>query len=156
MSNVLNGAWPPNGPAVPHSYTVFCPPLETSPRIARHFTATVLRSHHLDDLADAVMLCTSELVTNAVVHAAGVGSLLWLAVSWAEVRLTVYDGNTALPRTRPVSEACETGRGLPLLDALATEWGATLGAPLGLGGTEGKGIWCRFDRHPAYGVRGSV
>ncbi|XES00742.1 ATP-binding protein [Streptomyces sp. S1D4-11] len=53
-------------------YTLFCPPLETSPHIARDFVASVLRAQRLDDeLVDAATLCTSELVTNACVHAKG-------------------------------------------------------------------------------------
>ncbi|WP_405861640.1 ATP-binding protein [Streptomyces sp. NBC_01515] len=54
------------------SYTLICPPLDTSPHIARDFVATVLRTLELDRaLVDDAILCTSELVTNACVHAKG-------------------------------------------------------------------------------------
>ncbi|MGP4002164.1 ATP-binding protein [Streptomyces sp. 8N706] len=127
---------------VPHSYTLYCPPLCTSPRIARDFVATVLRSQELDHLVDTAALCTSELVTNAYLHARGLGSLLWLAIEDADVRVTVYDGTTEPPARRRAAPDGESGRGLQLVDVLTQgRWGMALGAPLGLNGTQGKGVW---------------
>jgi len=67
-------------------------------------------------------LVTSELVTNAVVHA---GTDLEVRVS-CEGRATcieVLDGSRAYPeKSRP--RPCDTGgRGLVLVDALVDEWG---------------------------------
>ncbi|MCX5204132.1 ATP-binding protein [Streptomyces sp. NBC_00237] len=137
--------WPPNGLGVPHSYTLFCPPLPTSPRIAREFVASVLHSLELDDLIDAATMCTSELVTNAVVHAQGIGNLLWLAVEHTHIRLTVYDGSPAKPTLTDMDEDGENGRGLWLLEVLTDgRWGTEPGAPLGINGREGKGVWCEL------------
>ncbi|WP_432096076.1 ATP-binding protein [Streptomyces sp. bgisy100] len=127
---------------VPHSYTLYCPPLCTSPLVARDFVATVLRSERLDHLVDTAMLCTSELVTNAYLHARGLGSLLWLAIEAADVRVTVYDGTAEPVTRRPATADGESGRGLHLVDVLTHgRWGTALGAPMGLGGAQGKGVW---------------
>ncbi|WP_455352646.1 ATP-binding protein [Streptomyces sp. SYSU K217416] len=140
--------WPPDGLGVPHSYTLFCPPLETSPRIARDFVASVLRSQQLDALIDAATICTSELVTNACVHAKGIGSLLWLSVATARIRVTVYDGDAQPPVIRDMDADGEGGRGLWMVEVLTDgRWGAGPGAPLGVGGRDGKGVW--FELGPA-------
>ncbi|WP_251016095.1 ATP-binding protein [Streptomyces sp. ISL-99] len=134
--------WPPDGRGVPHSYTLFCPSLDTTPRIARDFVASVLHSQQLDDLIDAAAMCTSELVTNACVHAKGIGSLLWLAIEAAHIRITVYDGTQELPVMKDLDADGEGGRGLWMVDVLTDgRWGAAPGAPLGLGGVAGKGVW---------------
>ncbi len=137
----VNAACPADGLAVPHSYTLYCPPLRTSPRVARDFVASVLRTLNLTAAVDAAALCTSELVTNTYLHAGGAGSLLWLAIELPSVRVTVYDDSPAEPTARPVPEYGEHGRGLQLVGSLADKWGVCQGAPLGLGGTRGKGVW---------------
>jgi hypothetical protein len=153
----------PNLPAVPSprtpsptpwfsptatTYTLFCPPLETSPLIARDFVATVLRALGLDDLVDAAALCTSELVTNACVHAKGGGSVLWLAVETWRVRVIVYDGDENPPVMRDLTPEGweEGGRGLYLVDALTEgHWGTAAALPYGGGlvHPDGKAVW--FD-----------
>ncbi|MFC0600099.1 ATP-binding protein [Streptomyces palmae] len=125
----------------PHSYTLYCPPLDTSPCIARDFVASALRRLRLDRVADAATLCTSELATNAYLHAPGLGSLLWLDVRPELLRITVYDGSRQEPVVRPDCAEREGGRGLRLVGELADAWGCCPGAPLGVGGAEGKGVW---------------
>ncbi|WP_369248350.1 ATP-binding protein [Streptomyces sp. R41] len=121
-------------------YALLCPPLATSPCIARDFVASVLRAQRLDALVDTATLCTSELVTNACVHAKGDGSALWLSVEPSRVRVIVYDGDENPPVTRELTpEGWEQGgRGLHLVDALTDgRWGAVPSHP------EGKAVW--FD-----------
>ncbi|GAB2982845.1 hypothetical protein GCM10023080_056270 [Streptomyces pseudoechinosporeus] len=117
------------------SYAMFCPSLETSPHIARDFVASVLRALRLDALVDAATLCTSELVTNACVHAkGGDGATLWMAVEPERVRVVVYDGDKNPPTTRgSTPETWETsGRGLYLVDALTDGcWGTSQALPCG-------------------------
>jgi serine phosphatase RsbU (regulator of sigma subunit) len=75
------------------------------------------------DLRDAVMLLVSELVTNAVVHAA---SAVELEVEVAEdaVTVRVRDADTGPLVMRPGgSELDEGGRGFLLVDRLADAWG---------------------------------
>jgi anti-sigma regulatory factor (Ser/Thr protein kinase) len=124
----------------PHSYTLFCPPLPTAPRIARQLVVGALESAGLQRLADVAELATCELVTNAYRHAAGIGSLLWLAIEPTKVRVSVYDGDPTVPAVRRAGpEACG-GRGLSMVEDVTDIWGVTLGSPIGLGDT-GKGVW---------------
>jgi hypothetical protein len=135
-------AWSPRGcAATPHSYTLFCPPLITSPRIGRDFVASVLRALGLDRIVDTATLCASELITNAYQHTKGAGSLLWLAVEAAYVRITVYDGALEPPVVARERGGGEGGRGLVFVAALADDWGTVKGVPLGPIAGEGKGVW---------------
>ncbi|KAF4407676.1 ATP-binding protein [Streptomyces lycii] len=141
-------SWPPGGGlrGVPHTYTLFCPPLPTAPRIARDYVATVLRSLDLHRLADDAALCASEVVTNAFRHGGGCGSLLLLTAGSGEVRVTVYDSDPEHPVAgaagREADGEAESGRGLYILDALTEgKWGTEPGAPPWLGGADGKGVW---------------
>ena len=116
------------------TYTLFCPPLDSSPHIARDFVTSVLRALGLDALVDAAALCTSELVTNACVHAKGGGSVLWLAVETWRVRVIVYDGDESPPVMRELTPGGweEGGRGLYLVDALTEgHWGTAAALPNG-------------------------
>ncbi|MCX5525329.1 ATP-binding protein [Streptomyces bobili] len=134
------------------SYTLVCPPLDTSPHIARDFVATVLRALELDgSLIDDAILCTSELVTNACVHAkGGDGTVLWLAVEEGRLRVVVYDGDENPPVIRELTaDTWERGggRGLYLVDAVTEGcWGHGPDVPYGrreCPRPEGKGVW--FD-----------
>ncbi|MCM2419908.1 ATP-binding protein [Streptomyces sp. RKAG293] len=137
--------WPPDGRGVPHSYTMFSPPLDTSPKIAREFIASVLRSLDLAHILDAAQLCVSELGTNSLQHAPCTGSLLWLDVRNICIRIHVYDASPAGPLLRRGTRAsAEHRRGLVLVDAVADRWGTEPGGPVGLGGVGGKGVWCEI------------
>ncbi|WP_307676101.1 ATP-binding protein [Streptomyces sp. V4I2] len=140
------------------SLQALCPPLDTSPHIARDFVATVLRTLELDDtLVDDAILCTSELVTNACVHAKGDSTVLWLAVEEGRLRVVVYDGDENPPVMRELTtETWEQGggRGLCLVDAVTEgRWGH--GPDIPYGGhehphPEGKAVWFDLpvDPHP--------
>jgi hypothetical protein len=77
-----------------------------------------------DDSTDTAVLLTSELVTNALTHGE---SPVTVAVSWSgeQLRIEVHDRSRYLPTPWPVHMAPddETGRGLLLVDTLATDWG---------------------------------
>jgi serine/threonine-protein kinase RsbW len=84
-----------------------------------------------DPLAD-VLLLVSELCTNAVVHTRSgeAGGRFSVAVVWTResVRVVVEDqGSPTAPtidgRTGDPARADESGRGLRLVDRLASEWG---------------------------------
>ena len=88
------------------------------------------------DAVDTALLLTTEVVTNAVLHA---GTPLQLSVTArpGELRVAVVDESADLPRTRAAGRATEEldpdlaaiastpegGRGLLLLEALSGEWG---------------------------------
>lgn len=105
----------------------------TSASKARRLTEEALREWQHDDLVDVTTLLVSELVTNAVLHA-GSGVHLRLLSSGETVRVEVGDQSEVLPAPRTYSADATTGRGLALVDMLATAWGAELRAP-------GKVVW---------------
>ena len=89
----------------------------------------------LDGLADDISLVTTELVTNVVLHAR---SELEVVLEVGDrVRLEVHDRSPRAPTLRTVSELAMTGRGLRLVDLLASAWGAQPTAG-------GKLVWCEF------------
>ncbi|MFJ4568851.1 ATP-binding protein [Streptomyces caelestis] len=94
--------------------------------------------------AEDVLLCVSELATNALVHGVppGRGFLLRLVPYGADggVRIEVHDsgdGVPVLPR-QDVQEPGEGGRGLLLVSELADKWGVGARCP-------GKVVWCEFE-----------
>ena len=73
---------------------------------------------------DAALLCTSELVTNAVLHGRP-PVVLEVVVSSSSVRVEVHDGDLSpVVRRRPVDRESSSGRGLELVAALAERWGS--------------------------------
>lgn len=124
-------------------YTLHCPTDLTAPRTTRTYVADVLWAQRLTDLLDDAVLCTSELMTNACVHAKGAeGAVLRMAVDVrgpVPLRVTVYDGDAETTPRLLEGYAPESGRGLWLVDMLSRgRWGTVPGAPLPGGG---KGVW---------------
>ncbi|MEU9744446.1 ATP-binding protein [Streptomyces niveus] len=70
---------------------------------------------------DDVLLCVSELATNAVRHGVPVGGALLVKVGADEhrVRVECHDANRRRPRLRHPADDDQTGRGLLLVEALA-------------------------------------
>ncbi len=83
-----------------------------------------------------------EAVTNAVRHGSGAVKLC-LDVGETSIRLEVSDEDPGLPRRRPMSsdDLSAGGRGLHLIDALTTSWGAE---PRRDG--PGKVVWMQIGR----------
>ncbi|MFJ8660701.1 ATP-binding protein [Streptomyces sp. NPDC093795] len=76
------------------------------------------------DIRDTVSLVVSELLTNAVVHTASDRVICELREDEETLRIAVRDeGGPAGPRIRDCGEE-ERGRGLLIVDALCTAWGA--------------------------------
>ncbi|UNM16503.1 ATP-binding protein [Streptomyces formicae] len=77
------------------------------------------------DPLDAVALVASELFTNAVVHTASERVLCELHDAEGQLRIAVQDQGCppGEPRLRRISEE-ERGRGLLLVDAVSSAWGA--------------------------------
>ena len=104
---------------------------------------------HHGELAEAVELLVSELVTNAVrasaEHASGqhdgvAGTVpvvrFWLAADGPRVLIQVRDGCDTRPRRQQPEVAAESGRGLLLVEALSEQWGCYVPA-----GWPGKVTW---------------
>lgn len=92
-----------------------------------------------DDLVDTAVLCVSELVTNAVIHT-GSPSLVVVRLAGDVVTVTVRDHGAESPEASeatgrdPIAGGDRAdplevhGRGLQLVEALATRWGSELDA----------------------------
>jgi anti-sigma regulatory factor (Ser/Thr protein kinase) len=99
------------------------PPAPTAPRDARRFVTATLTAWSAEDAIDVVQLLTCELVTNAVLHVRTAIDLR-LVRSDGSLRVEVADRSPALPRSpRYDDDEATTGRGLNLVEALATRWG---------------------------------
>ena len=105
---------------------------------ARAFTARVLDSWGMPDLAETATLLVSELVTNSVQHAGGIIDppgdraeligkippvILGLSYLAPILRVQVWDASQQPPLHRKAASDAESGRGLELVDALSKEWG---------------------------------
>ncbi|MFE6804453.1 ATP-binding protein [Streptomyces sp. NPDC057681] len=94
---------------------------------ARAQTVDALREWQIDDdIVEALRLIVSELVTNAMVHTASRNIEATVSVTATEAIVTVTDqGLFGTPVAREARAEEENGRGLALVDALATRWGST-------------------------------
>ncbi len=101
--------------------TLHLEPVVESTPVARHWVAA-----HLRDLPAEVSGCatllTSELVTNAVLHAA-TPMCITLHTLPDRIRIDVADGNPAFPSVKEYGKDAATGRGLTLFSTLASDWG---------------------------------
>ncbi|GGK85616.1 hypothetical protein Sme01_38800 [Sphaerisporangium melleum] len=105
---------------------------------AREQVKEVLTTWGLDDLADDVVLVVAELLSNAIRHGAPPIRLsLWGAAEDLCVRVT--DHGEGRPRQLPTNTEAVHGRGLPIIAALAHDFGVV---PHSTG--PGKTIWARW------------
>jgi anti-sigma regulatory factor (Ser/Thr protein kinase) len=114
---------------------------------SRTFVSTALRRWGLEELVMDAELLTSELVTNALVHARTEVQVA-VAVADGVAEIGVTDGAPGVPEQRISSYPSEGGRGLRLVDAVAQEWGvANVGS--------GKQVWFRLDVSDEWPYRNS-
>lgn len=106
---------------------------------ARRLVGEELRRCRCDALADVAELLTSELVTNALIHARSQVTLV-VEARTSQVRVMIGDtlpvGVPQAPR-RGLPDAT-TGRGLELVAALAARWGQDLSE-------HGKVVWFELE-----------
>ncbi|MCT7357105.1 ATP-binding protein [Streptomyces sp. 15-116A] len=137
-------------PQAPVTVRMFSQRLSATPRgarLARRFTTRQLDVWGIpygSGLSDTVSLIVAELAANAVLHGRlpGRDIALRLTARPGTVRVEIADPRgerlPVLPDTLPDGDT-DTGRGLLLVDALATRWGV---------GTEpgpGKTVWAEID-----------
>ncbi len=105
---------------------------------ARGFTGRCLEAWGLTAVCPVALLLVSEIVTNAVEHSRE-PVRLELSRTGSGVRASVWDAEPRLPPVprRPKVDA-EAGRGLYLLDRLASRWGYDPVAG-------GKTVWFELD-----------
>ncbi|GAA2339778.1 ATP-binding protein [Streptomyces cuspidosporus] len=109
--------------------------------VRRMLTAFLL-DWELDHVVDSAVLATDELFANAVEHgSSGPGDIVTVTAgvepAGDELRIEVADGSPARPVFRTPAETDEAGRGLAIVDILASDWGTE--PPDGDGA--GKKVW---------------
>lgn len=113
--------------------TLTLAPHPTSPKAARLHVAEMLAAGPLAGLADTASLLVSEVVTNAVLHAA-TDIVLSCTVEEGSVCIEVRDGSPVAPTLRRYNPTASTGRGLGMVELLADEWGVDVDE-------NGKAVW---------------
>jgi two-component sensor histidine kinase len=125
---------------IPHARERFYRRERRSVPAARDFTQAALADWAVPLSARGdILLCVSELTTNALLHGVppGRGFQLRLLPGIVALRVEVHDSGGGVPRpVAPQSEG-ESGRGLLLVSALADKWGVAERDP-------GKCVWCEF------------
>lgn len=108
-----------------------------SPPTARRFVDATLRDWGCDPIVDDALLVVSELVTNAVTHAAS-DARLELRLAPGVLRIEVTDNGSGAPEPQGIDVTRPSGRGLLLVSAMAVAWGIDP-AP------QGKVVWAELD-----------
>jgi hypothetical protein len=98
----------------------FAPDADTPSR-ARHFVASTIAPWATIEDCETAVLLVSELVTNAVIHAQTAVEVE-VRVDGSILHVEVRDRRPDCPVVRAGPRA-ERGRGLKILDGLATAWG---------------------------------
>ncbi|MDF3293128.1 ATP-binding protein [Streptomyces silvisoli] len=120
----------------------FYPRTRRSVPAAREFARRALRHWNIVSRTDDILLCVTELATNALLHGVppGRGYQVSLELSGDGVlRVELHDSGDGEPRIPDTTAEAESGRGLRLVDALADKWGVGERVP-------GKIVWCEFER----------
>ena len=102
----------------------------------RRFVASALRGCP-DVTVDQAVLLTSELVSNAIIHASSDGQLT-VQVADGHLRVEVTDHSAVVPTKRAHGPQDIHGRGLEIVDAVADQWGVDLLA-------SGKRVWATLE-----------
>lgn len=106
---------------------------------ARSLVRSTLDGWTDDDRIDDIVLCVSELVTNAVVHAASSPRIM-VHVRPAVIHVEVSDASGVLPVEKAAGPADTSGRGMSILSGFTDRWGSLRRS----GG--GKTVWFEVAR----------
>ena len=116
---------------------------------ARRFVTDTLNKWGREELADTAALLTSEVVTNAVLHARTSMDVVVRLLSDG-VAVEVSDGSRLSPHGRQPTLESTTGRGLELLDRLASAWEVKIlpsGKTVRFILKDGVDPWAQFSEH---------
>jgi len=97
------------------------PPEARSVRVARHEVERVIADYP-DEVRTTVVLLTSELASNAVVHA-GTTFTVRAHVEPTVVRVAICDSGGRLPAMAVWDPTTMGGWGLAMVDSVASRWG---------------------------------
>jgi anti-sigma regulatory factor (Ser/Thr protein kinase) len=113
-------------------------PTGVAPAHARRTVRQTIGTLVSDDVAHTAELLVSELVTNAITHGSG---MVVVSVECAgnSVCVTVSDDDPTEPRLQPEEPMALGGRGLRMIESLASAWGVRHRLD-----TPGKEVWFRL------------
>jgi len=114
--------------------------LEADPalvRVARQFVDQTVTEWELDPVRDGARLIVTELATNGVMHARTQFRVTLRSNGFGFLRIEVRDDNTRMPSPGGPPQDATSGRGLGVVSALATSWGAQ-------GDGDGKVVWAEL------------
>jgi len=114
--------------------TVDLPPEPSSATRARTLAREQLQASCSGDELDTIALLVTELATNAILHARTPFQLT-VESRPGHVRICVEDQSSDRPTIRRYESDAVTGRGLALVERLASSWGVDT-TP------SGKVVWC--------------
>ena len=116
-------------------------PFKSAVPCARYHVGAILVEWDLGAVIEDAELIVSELVTNAVSASEDSGDPIEVRVFASNEALVieVWDVSAGLPVKRDPSEDEPDGRGLMLIEALSSEWGA------GKGPQGAKVVWARLQ-----------
>ncbi|NQU38279.1 MAG: alpha/beta fold hydrolase [Actinobacteria bacterium] len=119
-------------------------PVQSTPEAAgeaRRMLARQLVAWGLEDAVDDLELLASELVTNAIRYGKTPVAVRLISRG-STLRLEVTDGNSRdVPTPRVALDTESNGRGLSLVDAVATTWGVSIES-------SGKTVWAELTIAP--------
>jgi anti-sigma regulatory factor (Ser/Thr protein kinase) len=112
------------------------PGTPAAPSVARLFVRNLCQEWGASSVCDVAELLSSELVTNAVVHARAPVELEAAYDEHSVLRIDVYDRSPGEVNPEPKNPGlgAEGGRGLAIVARLASKWGVD---PL----AQGKRVW---------------
>ena len=142
-SSSLTGLGEPGGSS--WAWEMALPAAGHAPGLARQATREVLLSWRVAHLEETAVLFVSELVTNAVRHAASSGATLVLRLEAAgtSLRIEVHDADPRWPQPGTPAGLDESGYGFVIVDALADKWGVSETST-------GKAVWAELDTRPGH------
>jgi serine phosphatase RsbU (regulator of sigma subunit)/PAS domain-containing protein/anti-sigma regulatory factor (Ser/Thr protein kinase) len=127
-----------DGPPAADRCSAVLPPVVASARRARALVTEQLEHWGEADLAETAQLCVSEIVTNAVVHAATPVELDVRLLA-DRVRVEVADGGAAPPERVEAHDEDVHGRGIAIVELLSSAWGVDQR-------DDGKCVWFELTR----------
>lgn len=114
---------------------------QRAPGESRRFTRETLAGWGLGELSEVAELLVSEMVTNAVGHAASGGAVVMCRTD-SGIRVEVSDSGAGEVRPRSAEPHDVGGRGMAIVATLSSRWGVTTESA---DGAAAKTVWFELD-----------
>ena len=130
-----------DAPVTEDPYEMLAETVPASVARIRRFTADACRRSTPEVDSDTVALLVSEVATNALVHGEG-RVRVRVRPTDEGLRVEIHDDSATLPSRRQATPMDEGGRGIALVEALSSGWGAEKT-------DRGKTVWFEVARRSA-------